>query len=146
MTETKGEGTLSHVFSHYAPHKGDIARRSTGSIISGFDGKTTAYALDGLQERGPLFVGPGVDVYEGMVIGMSMKENMTVNAVREKKLTNMRASGSDTAIKLTPPLDMDLERALEYIAEDELVEVTPQSVRIRKKYLKEFERKRAGVA
>ena len=146
LTETKGEGTLSHVFSHYAPHKGDIARRSTGSIISGFDGKTTAYALDGLQERGPLFVGPGVDVYEGMVIGMSMKENMTVNAVREKKLTNMRASGSDTAIKLTPPLDMDLERALEYIAEDELVEVTPQSVRIRKKYLKEFERKRAGVA
>ena len=91
-------------------------------------------------------MGPGTDVYEGMVIGMSMKENMTVNPIKEKKLTNMRASGSDAAIKLTPPLEMDLERALEYIAEDELVEATPKSIRIRKKYLKEFERKRAGVA
>ncbi len=146
LTDTKGEGTLSHIFSHYAPYKGDIERRSTGSIISGFDGKTTAYSLDGLQDRGPLFVVPGTDVYEGMVIGMSMKENMTVNPIKEKKLTNMRASGSDMAIKLTPPLEMDLERALEYIAEDELVEATPKSIRIRKKYLKEFERKRAGVA
>jgi len=146
MTDTKGEGTLSHIFSHYALYKGDIERRSTGSIISGFDGKTTAYSLDALQDRGPLFVGPTVDVYEGMVIGMSMKENMTVNPIKEKKLTNMRASGSDMAVKLVPPLEMDLERALEYIAEDEFVEVTPLSIRIRKKFLKEHERKRNGVA
>ena len=105
-----------------------------------------AYALDTLQDRGPLFVGPATEVYEGMVIGMSMKDNMTVNPIKGKRLTNMRASSADIAIKLTPPMDMDLEKALAYIDEDELVEVTPKSIRIRKKYLKEHERKKHGVA
>lgn len=146
VTDTKGEGTLSHLFSHYGDYKGEIEKRQNGSMISGFDGKTTAYSLEGLQDRGVLFVGAGVDVYEGMVIGISMKENMTVNPVKEKKLTNMRSSGADMSIKLTPPLDMTLERALEYIEQDELAEVTPQSVRIRKKHLKESDRKRAGTA
>ena len=142
MTDTKGEGTLSHIFSHYGPHKGDISRRSTGSIIPGFDGTTTPYALAMVQERGPLFIAPGIEVYEGMVIGASMKETMTVNPVREKKLTNMRAASADHIVQVTPPIDMNLERALEYIDRDEYVEVTPQNVRIRKKWLKEFERKR----
>lgn len=143
MTDTKGEGTFSHIFSHYAPHKGEISRRSTGSIISGDQGKTTPYALAMVQERGPLFVSPGTEIYEGMVIGASMKETMTVNAVREKKLTNMRASSADHIVVITPAIDMNLERALEYIDSDEYVEVTPQSVRIRKKHLTENERKRA---
>lgn len=146
LTDTKGEGTLSHIFAEYAPFKGEIEKRSTGSLISGFDGKTTAYSLEGLQDRGSLFVGAGVDVYEGMVIGLSMKGNMTVNPVKEKKLTNMRSSGADMSIKLTPPLDMNLERALEYIDHDEYAEVTPENVRIRKQYLKEHERKKHGVA
>ncbi len=146
MTDTKGEGTLSHIFSHYGPHKGEINRRSTGSIISGFMGKTTPYALAMVQERGPLFVAPGVEVYEGMVIGASMKETMTVNPVREKQLTNMRAASADHIVVITPPIDMNLERALEYIDTDEYVEVTPANVRIRKQYLTEGERKRHGVA
>ncbi len=146
MTDTKGEGTLSHIFSHYGAHKGEINRRSTGSIISGFMGKTTPYALAMVQERGPLFVAPGVEVYEGMVIGASMKETMTVNPVREKQLTNMRAASADHIVVITPPIDMNLERALEYIDVDEYVEVTPANVRIRKQYLTEGERKRHGVA
>lgn len=146
LTDTKGEGILAHQFSHYAPFKGEIKRRTTGSIISGFNGVTTAYALSGLEERGSLFIGPGVEIYEGMVIGMSMKENMTVNAIREKKLTNMRSSGADMSIKLTPALEMNLERAIEYVDQDELVEVTPVSIRLRKKYLKEHDRKKHGVA
>ncbi len=145
MTDTKGEGTLSHIFSHYGPHKGDISRRTTGSIISGFNGKTTPYALAMVQERGPLFVTSGIEVYEGMVIGMSMKESMTVNPVREKKLTNMRASSADHIVIITPPIDMNLERSLEYIDIDELCEVTPLNVRIRKQYLTEHERRRHGV-
>ncbi|MEK7458905.1 MAG: translational GTPase TypA [Patescibacteria group bacterium] len=146
MTDTKGEGTLSHIFSHYGPHKGDISRRSTGSIISGFDGKTTPYALAMVQERGPLFVEAGTEVYEGMVIGASMKETMVVNPVREKKLTNMRAASADHIVQVTPAIDMNLERALEYIDRDEFVEVTPTKVRIRKQYLKEHDRKKHGVA
>jgi GTP-binding protein len=146
MTDTKGEGTLSHIFSHYGQHKGEINRRSTGSIISGFMGKTTPYALAMVQERGPLFVAPGCEVYEGMVIGASMKETMTVNPVREKQLTNMRAASADHIVVITPPIDMNLERALEYIDTDEYVEVTPSNVRIRKQYLTEGDRKRHGVA
>lgn len=141
-TTTKGEGTLAHVFSHYGPHKGEIERRSTGSLISGVTGKTLAFSLNNLQQRGALFVGPGEDVYEGQVIGMSSKETMTVNPTKGKQLTNMRASGSDEGINLTPPIDMTLERALEYIESDEYVEVTPKSVRIRKKWLSEADRKR----
>lgn len=143
LTATKGEGTLSHVFDHYGPHKGDIERRVNGSLVSMTNGKTLAYALDNLQERGTLFLGPGEDVYEGQVIGMNNRdEDMVVNPTKGKKLTNMRASGSDDAIQLEPPLDMILERALQYIEKDEYVEVTPESIRIRKKYLTESERKR----
>lgn len=144
VTTTKGEGTLSHIFAKYGPYKGDIERRPNGSMISGVTGTTMAYALYNLQTRGDLFIGPGVDVYEGMVIGTSSKETMIVNPLKGKKLTNMRASGSDDAIILTPPLEMSLERALEYIEDDEYVEVTPESIRIRKKYLNENERKRFG--
>jgi GTP-binding protein len=143
MTDTKGQGTLSHIFAHYGPHKGEISRRTTGSIISGETGKTTPYALAMVQERGPLFIAPGTEVYEGMVIGASMKETMTVNPVREKKLTNMRASSADHIVQVTPPIDMNLERALEYIDSDEYVEVTPLNVRIRKQHLTETDRKRA---
>jgi len=142
MTDTKGEGTLSHVFSHYGPHKGSIARRTSYSIISMADGKATGFALYGIQDRGVLFIEPGTEVYEGMVVGASMRDTMVVNPIKGKKLTNMRSSGADDAIALAPPIDMNLERALEYIDEDEYVEATPKSIRIRKKWLKEHERKR----
>lgn len=145
ITATKGEGTLSHVFSHYGPHKGEITRRLTGSMISGVTGKTLGFALGNLQERGTLFIGPQTEVYEGMVIGASAKETMTVNPTKGKHLTNTRSSGADDALNLTPPVDMTLERALEYIDEDEFVEATPLNIRIRKKYLTETERKRNGV-
>jgi len=146
MTSTKGEGTLSHIFSHNGPYKGEIERRTTGSMISGVTGKTLAFSLNNLQQRGSLFVGPAVEVYEGMVIGTSAKDTMVVNPTKGKQLTNMRSSGADEAINLTPPLDMNLERALEYIDSDEYVEVTPESVRIRKRHLKEADRKRATSA
>ncbi len=144
-TSTKGEGTLSHVFSHYGPHKGEIERRVSGSLISGFTGKTLGFSLNNLQQRGALFVGPAQEVYEGQVIGTSSKGTMTVNPTKGKNLTNMRSSGADDAVNLTPPLDMNLERALEYIEDDEYVEVTPKSVRIRKIFLTEHMRKRNGV-
>ena len=146
ITDTKGEGTLSHVFSHYGEYKGDIERRTSGSMISGFTGKAMGFALFNLQNRGTLFIGAGAEVYEGQVIGISSKDNMVVNPIKEKKLTNMRSSGADEAINLTPPLDMTLERALEYIESDEYVEVTPENIRIRKKFLSENERKRNKVA
>jgi len=142
VTTTKGEGTLSHIFAKYGPFKGEIAKRQSGSMISGVTGKTLGFSLANLQQRGSLFVGPATEVYEGMVIGTSSKESMTVNPTKGKQLTNMRSSGADDAINLTTPLDMNLERALEYIVDDEYVEVTPQSVRIRKKWLTETERKR----
>jgi GTP-binding protein len=142
VTATKGEGTLSHIFAKYDDFKGEIERRSTGSMISGVTGKTMAFALNNLQSRGSLFIGAGVEVYEGMVIGTSAKETMEVNPTKGKQLTNMRSSGADDAVNLTPPIDMNLERALEYIDDDEYVEVTPESIRIRKKYLTENERKK----
>ncbi|MBT4856877.1 translational GTPase TypA [Candidatus Uhrbacteria bacterium] len=144
MTSTKGEGTLSHIFSHNGPYKGDIERRTTGSMISGFNGKTLAFSLNNLQQRGALFIGPQVDVYEGMVIGSSAKDTMVVNPIKGKQLTNMRSSGADDAINLTPPLDMNLERALEYIDSDEYVEITPDNIRIRKRHLTESARKKNG--
>lgn len=143
-TATKGEGTLAHVFSEYGPFKGDIEKRVTGSLICGIQGTTTAFSLGNIQKRGALFVGAGVDVYEGMVLGMSAKESMVVNPTKGKQLTNMRSSGADDAIVLTPPLEMDLEKALEYISEDEYVEVTPQNIRIRKQHLTANERKKHG--
>jgi GTP-binding protein len=147
LIETRGEGILTHSFLKYESYKGDIPARSRGSIISMIDGTATAYDLWKIQDRGALFIGPGTMIYEGMVIGESSKDqDIVVNVTRGKKLTNVRASGSDEAIQLTPPTAMTLERALEYIADDELVELTPTSVRLRKKFLKEHERKRAKAA
>ncbi|PIW37116.1 MAG: translational GTPase TypA [Candidatus Kerfeldbacteria bacterium CG15_BIG_FIL_POST_REV_8_21_14_020_45_12] len=143
-TMTKGEGTMSHILEGYKPYSGTIQKREHGSIISGFPGKTAGYALFNIQKRGALFVGAAVEVYEGMVIGMSAKDTMSVNPIKGKQLTNMRASGSDDSIILTPPIEMTLERALEYIDEDEYAEVTPTAVRIRKIYLTENDRKKYG--
>jgi GTP-binding protein len=140
---TKGEGTLYHSFSHFAPYCGKIAKRSVGSLISGVNGITTAYALWNLQERGPIFIHPVTEVYEGMIIGEhNQGTDLVVNPIKGKKLTNVRSSGSDDAINLTPPVEVELEKALEYIQDDEYVEVTPKSIRLRKKYLTANDRKR----
>ncbi len=134
---------MTHTFHDYAPYKGPIPGRKNGVLIALEGGETIAYSLFNLQDRGILFVGPGIDVYEGMIIGQHAKENdLIVNACRGKKLTNVRASGSDDAIRLTPPKTLTLEQALEYIDEDELVEVTPKSIRLRKKFLDANERKK----
>lgn len=143
IIQTKGEGILTHSFLCYEPEKGKIAGRSRGAIISGLAGETMAYSLWNLQERGKLFVGAQVKVYEGMIIGESAKPgDMAVNPTKNKKLTNVRASGTDEAMNLTPIQEMTLEQALEYIEEDELVEVTPENIRLRKKLLTEAQRKR----
>ena len=143
IIETRGEGILSHSFIAYEPYKGDLPGRTRGSIMSMLHGVATAYDLWKIQERGQLFIGPGTVMYEGMIIGESAKDqDMSVNLTKGKKLTNMRASGTDEAIVLTPVQPMTLEQALEYIADDELVEITPKNIRLRKKLLKEFERKR----
>jgi GTP-binding protein len=143
LTDTRGTGVMTHTFHEYAPYKGAIAGRKNGVLIAMEAGETVAYSLFGLQDRGILFVNPGTEVYEGMIIGQHAKDNdLIVNASREKKLTNIRASGSDEAIRLTPPRLLTLEQALEYIDDDELVEVTPKSIRLRKKYLDANERKR----
>jgi GTP-binding protein len=144
IIETRGEGILAHSFIAYEEYKGELPGRTGGSMISMATGETVAFALWNLQERGQLFVTPQTKVYEGMIIGESAKsDDMAVNPLKEKKLTNMRASGTDEAIILTPVQPMTLEQALEYIADDELVEVTPQAIRLRKKHLKEIDRKRA---
>ncbi len=142
---TRGEGTLYHSFDHFAPHMGAIDKRSVGSMISGNAGETMAYSLWKLQERGPLFVSPATAVYEGMIIGEhNQGTDLVVNPIKNKALTNVRASGSDEALSLTPITPMTLEKAIEYIKEDELVEITPQQIRLRKKYLTEQDRKRGG--
>ncbi len=143
LTDTRGTGVMNHTFHDYAPYKGPISGRKNGVLIAMEAGETVAYALFGLQDRGILFVGPGVDVYEGMIIGQHAKENdLVVNACKGKKLTNVRASGSDEAVRLVPPRILSLEQALEYINDDELVEITPKSIRLRKRYLDANERKR----
>lgn len=144
IIETKGEGILNHSFLKFEPEKGEIPGRSRGSMISMITGETMAYALWNLQDRGRLFVLPQTKIYEGMIIGESAKsEDLMVNATKNKKLTNVRASGTDDAMDLVPVKEMTLEQALEYIDDDELVEVTPESIRLRKKILNETERKRA---
>ncbi|PLX90019.1 MAG: translational GTPase TypA [Desulfuromonas sp.] len=144
MTDTRGTGTMAHSFLEYAPYKGEIESRKNGVLIAMDAGETVAYSLFNLQDRGILFVAPGTKVYEGMIIGQHAKENdLVVNASKGKKLTNVRASGSDDAIRLTPPNILTLEQALEYIADDELVEVTPSSIRLRKKILDANERKKS---
>jgi len=145
LTTTRGTGLMSHVFDEYAPVKaGELAERRNGVLVSQDDGEAVAYALWKLQERGRMFVSPGEKLYEGMIIGIHSRDNdLIVNPIREKKLTNVRASGKDDAIDLVPPIKLTLEYAVEFIADDELVEVTPQSIRLRKRFLKEHERKRA---
>jgi GTP-binding protein len=136
LTETRGTIVMNSLFDGYTPYQGEIPQRPTGALIADRSGSTTAYALEGLEDRGVLFLPPGVEVYEGMVIGEHSRDNdLDVNVVREKKLTNMRASSADDAVRLTPPRAMNLEQAIEFIAEDEMVEVTPKSLRLRKKVL-----------
>ena len=145
MNLTRGTGLMSHVFEEFAPVKGDIPERRNGVLISQEEGDAVAYALWKLQERGRMFVSPGEKLYEGMVIGIHSRDNdLVVNPIKGKQLTNVRASGKDDAILLTPPIGLTLEYAVEFIADDELVEITPKSIRIRKRHLKEHERKRAS--
>jgi len=146
LTMTSGTGVLNSIFDHYGPVKaGEVAARQNGVLVSMVAGKVLGYALFSLQERGRLFIGPNVEVYEGQLIGIHSRDNdLAVNPTKGKQLTNVRAAGSDENILLTPPIRMSLEQALDFIDEDELVEVTPQSVRLRKKLLKEVDRRRAG--
>ncbi|MBP6481364.1 MAG: translational GTPase TypA [Pseudomonadales bacterium] len=146
LTMTSGTGVLNSIFDHYGPVKaGEVAARQNGVLVSMVAGKVLGYALFSLQERGRLFIGPNVEVYEGQLIGIHSRDNdLAVNPTKGKQLTNVRAAGSDENILLTPPIRMSLEQALDFIDEDELVEVTPQSIRLRKKLLKEVERRRAG--
>lgn len=146
MTDTKGLGVMNYVFADYLEYSGDIVYRKNGVIIAKENCTTVAYALDNLQERGTLFLGPGVKVYEGQIIGEANKEgDLVVNPAKGKKLTNMRASGSDDAVLLIPPRIMSLEQCLAYINDDELVEITPKSIRLRKIHLDENTRKKAGI-
>ena len=146
LTATAGTGLIYHVFDHYGPYKKSIRnQRANGVLISNGEGKALAYALFNLQERGQMLIGHGAEVYEGMVIGLHSRDNdLVVNPLKGKQLTNMRAAGKDDNVLLTPPLRLSLERALEFINDDELVEITPKNIRIRKKKLKEHERKRTG--
>jgi len=147
LTETRGTGLLHHVFEGYEPWMGELRTRPTGSVVADRIGTTTAYAIRELQERVSFFVGPGVDVYEGMIVGENPRPgDMDVNICREKKLTNMRASSADATVTLTPPRILSLEQALEFIASDECVEVTPSSVRLRKVELDATARARAAKA
>ncbi len=143
LTDTKGEGIMASVFDSYAPMKGDIQRRASGSLVSFETGESVTYGLYNAQERGVLFIGAGVPVYGGMIVGETPKqEDITVNVCKKKQLTNMRASGSDDALRLTPPRQMSLEQCLEFLADDELLEVTPKSLRLRKQVLDHGERMR----
>jgi GTP-binding protein len=147
MTLTRGTGIMSHVFDEYAPAKGEIEEHRNGVLVSQDDGEAVAYALWKLQERGRMFVSPGDPVYEGMIVGIHSRDNdLVVNPIRTKQLTNIRASGKDEAIVLTPPIGLTLEYAVEFIGDDELVEITPKSIRLRKRHLKEHERRRAERA
>ncbi|MBQ2634245.1 MAG: translational GTPase TypA [Oscillospiraceae bacterium] len=144
LTDTKGEGIMASVFETYAPYKGDIARRGTGSLIAWETGESVTYGLFSAQERGALFIGPGVPVYGGMVIGECPKlEDITLNVCKKKQLTNTRAAGSDEALRLIPPRQLSLEQCLEFLADDELLEVTPKSLRLRKRILEHDRRMKA---
>ena len=144
LTDTKGEGIMSSVFERYEPFKGEVSRRGTGSLVAWETGEAVTYGLFNAQERGTLFIGPGTPVYAGMVVGMSPKnEDIPVNVCRRKQLTNMRASGRDEALRLTPPRQMSLEQCMEFLADDELLEVTPKSLRLRKRILDHSQRMKA---
>ena len=143
LTLTKGTGLMSHIFDDYGPTKTDLPRRSNGVLISQEQGEAVAYALWNLEDRGRMFISPGDKIYEGMIIGIHSRDNdLVVNPLKGKKLTNIRAAGSDEAVRLTTPISLTLERAVEFIENDELVEVTPQNIRLRKRHLTELERRR----
>jgi len=145
MNLTRGTGLMSHVFDNYAPVSAAVPERRNGVLVSAEDGPAVAYALWKLQDRGRMFVSPGEMLYEGMIIGIHSRDNdLVVNPIKGKQLTNVRASGTDEAVRLVPPIELTLEYAVEFIADDELVEVTPKSIRIRKRFLKEHERKKAS--
>ena len=145
MTDTKGNGTMSHIFDGYEPYKGDVQARVRGTIVAFERGKSITYGLYNAQDKGELFIGPGVEVYEGMIVGLnSRSEDIAINVCKEKHLTNTRASGSDDALRLVPPIQMSLEKAIEFIQDDELVEITPKNIRLRKKILDNKERERAA--
>ena len=151
LTLTRGTAILSHTYYDHQPWQGELPERNVGALVASDTGRTTAYALVGVEQRGRFFIGPGVEAYEGMIVGRSNDDkDIALNVVREKKLTNMRAAGSDDNVKLAPPEEMSLERAIEFIADDELVEVTPKSIRLRKRILDETDRlrrrKRAAAA
>ena len=147
MTDTKGNGILNTAFDGYQPYKGDIAYRKQGSLIAYEAGTSITYGLYNAQERGTLFIGPGVEVYSGMIVGQSGKsEDIEINVCKTKKLTNTRSSSADEALRLTPPKIMSLEQCLDFIDTDELLEVTPKSLRIRKKILDPLLRKRAMIS
>ena len=136
MNLTSGHGIFSHLFKEYAPHCGSMNTRTTGTLVSTEAGEATGYALDTIQVRGKLFIGAGDPVYDGMIVGENPRtDDLPVNPTRSKQLTNFRASGTDKGIQLTPPIRFSLERAIEYIAGDELVEATPKSIRLRKRIL-----------
>ncbi|MEO9787162.1 MAG: translational GTPase TypA, partial [Aurantimonas coralicida] len=143
LTDTRGTAIMNRLFHSYAPFKGELPGRNTGVLISNDTGESVAFAMFNLEDRGPMVIDAGVKVYAGMIIGIHTRENdLEVNVLKGKKLTNMRASGKDEAIKLTPPIRMTLDRALSWIQDDELVEVTPKTIRLRKIYLDSNERKR----
>ena len=145
LTDTRGEGIMASVFDSYAPYKGELNRRNTGSLVSFETGEAVSYGLFNAQDRGALFIGPGTKVYEGMVVGVSPKqEDITVNVCKKKQMTNMRAAGSDEALRLVPPRKMSLEQCLEFLADDELLEVTPESLRMRKTILNHEKRMKAS--
>ena len=145
LTDTKGEGTMNHIFDSYEPFKGEIQARVRGTIIAFENGKSVTYGLYNAQDKGDLFIGPGVEVYEGMIVGLNARgEDLAINVCKEKHLTNTRASGSDEALRLVPPIQMSLEKAIEFIQDDELVEITPENIRLRKKILDSKERERAN--
>ena len=142
LTDTKGVGTMNNIFDSYAPYEGTISARTRGVLVAFEQGTSITYGLYNAQERGELFIGAGVEVYEGMIVGSnSRSEDIAINVCKEKHLTNTRASGSDEALRLVPPIQMSLEKAIEFIQDDELVEVTPENIRLRKRYLTEQERK-----
>ena len=136
MTDTKGNGIMNHLFNGFEEYKGDIQVRQRGSMVAGEDGESVTYGLFNAQERGVLFIGPGVKVYEGMIVGENARqEDIVINVCKKKHVTNMRASGADEALRLVPRKIMSLEQCLEFIGDDELVEITPKSIRMRKKIL-----------
>ena len=144
LTDTKGEGIMASIFEGYEPYKGDIPRRSVGSLIAFETGTAVTYGLYNAQERGQLFIGAGTEVYEGMIVGQSPKgDDLVVNVCKKKQMTNTRASGSDDALRLIPPKDMSLEQCIEFIGEDELIEVTPKNLRLRKSILDKAQRMKA---